>query len=88
MLADVHAASGLMLVIYTGDGWTTATAWGYVGSHIPSLNYVTATGLDWMLFQPNVFIIDLPTRQVIAKDQEEENMTPAEILAVVQGNDS
>jgi len=87
VLDEIHAANGLMLVIYTGDGWTAATAWGYIDSHIPHVNYVTAVGIDWLLFQPNVFILDLPTLQVIAKDQNDESMTPAEILGVVQAND-
>ena len=77
-----------MLVIYTGDGWDTSTAWSHVSPHIPHVNYVTAAGLDWLLALPNVFIVDLPTRQVGAKDQNGENMTPSEILAAVQANNS
>ena len=88
VLDEIHAANGLLMVVYTGDGWGTADAWSYIGSHIPHADYVSATGVDWLLALPNVFIVDLETLQVIAKDQGEEYMTPGEILAAVEGNDT
>lgn len=88
MLDDIHEAGGLLLVIYTGDGWTTDNAWSYVEPHAPHASYITATGLPWMLALPHHVILDLGTNRVIGKDPAEDTMTPAEILAVVQGNDT
>lgn len=86
MLDEIHAAGGLMMVIYTGEGWDSGDAWSYIGSHIPHTNYVTATGLPWMLALPNTFVLDLATLRVIAKDPTESSITPAEIVAAVEGN--
>ena len=87
MLDDVHAANGLLLVVYTGDGWTTDDAWSYIQPHVPHASAVTATGLPWILALPHTFVLDLGTNKVLAKDPPEGMLTPAEILTAVQAND-
>lgn len=82
---DNHLTPVLALM---SDRRDTNTASTHVSPHVPHVNDVTAVGLDWILALPNVFIIDLPTRQVGAKDRNGENMTPSEILSAVQANNS
>jgi hypothetical protein len=82
-----------VLVSYNGNlgGWSnTAGAFDYTNDYAPNENYITNEPLPWstITFVPYQFVIDLETRTVLGKDTASAQLTPAQIVALVEDNNT
>ncbi len=79
-----------MVFYWDEGGWDdTAGSFEYTSDYIQHENYITNEIAPWanVAFVPYHFVIDLETLEVLGKDTDAAQLTPAQILTLVEDND-
>jgi hypothetical protein len=80
-----------MVFYWDEGGWDdTAGSLEFTSDYIQHENYITNEVAPWanVGFVPYHFVIDLETREVLGKDSDTAALTPAQIVTLVQANNT